>query len=106
MYKRQIVGVAAALVVLAVGMAYGRPFAPLLLLAISLAISVIPEGLPATATIVMALGVQRLSLIHISCSRIASKTEGRLSAVCSNRARVLSAHSALRLMEDIRARCV
>ena len=51
-----IVGVAAALAVLAIGLAYGRPFAPLLLLAVSLAISVIPESLPATATITMALG--------------------------------------------------
>lgn len=41
--------------------------------------------------------------VFATCSRIASKTEGRLSVVCSNRARVLSAHSALRLMEDIRA---
>ena len=56
-----IVGVAAALAVLAVGLAYGRPFAPLLLLAVSLAISVIPESLPATATITMALGVQRMA---------------------------------------------
>ena len=39
-----IVGVAAALAVLAVGLAYyGRPFCSLLLLAVSLAISVIPE---------------------------------------------------------------
>ena len=41
--------------------------------------------------------------VFATCSRIASKTEGRLSVVCSNRARVLSAHSELRLMEDIRA---
>ena len=54
-----VVGVAAALAVIALGLFYGREFVPLLLLAISLAISVIPESLPATATIVMALRVQR-----------------------------------------------
>lgn len=46
---------------LAIGLAYGRPFAPLLLLAVPLAISVIPESLPATATVVMALGVKRMA---------------------------------------------
>lgn len=56
-----VVGVAAALAVIALGLFYGREFVPLLLLAISLAISVIPESLPATATIVMALGVQRMA---------------------------------------------
>ena len=39
---------------------YRRPIIPLLMTAISLAISIIPEGLPATATIVMALGVKRM----------------------------------------------
>ena len=47
-----MVGVAAALAVIALGLFYGREFVPLLLMAISLAISVIPESLP-------------LSLIHI-----------------------------------------
>ncbi len=51
---------AVALIVLLGGL-YGRPLIPQFLLAVSLAISVIPESLPATATIVMALGVQRMA---------------------------------------------
>ena len=49
------------MLILPLGVLYDRPLIPQLLVAISLAISIIPEGLPATATIVMALGVQRIT---------------------------------------------
>ena len=82
-----IVGVAAALAVLAVGLAYGRPFAPLLLLAVSLAISVIPESLPATATITMALGVQRMARHEALVRRLpAVETLGGATVICTDEA--------------------
>lgn len=55
------VGVVICVLIFAIGALYGRPMVPQLLVAISLAISIIPEGLPATATIVMALGVRRMA---------------------------------------------
>ncbi|WP_334196602.1 hypothetical protein, partial [Muricomes intestini] len=55
-----VIGLLVCIVIFVIGSLYGRPWIPLLMTAISLAISVIPEGLPATATIVMALGVQRM----------------------------------------------
>ena len=55
-----IIGIIICILVFAIGALYHRPLVPQFLVAISLAISIIPEGLPATATIVMALGVKRM----------------------------------------------
>ena len=60
------------------GCSTGGSSSRLLLLAISLAISVIPESLPATATIVMALGVQRMARHQALVRRLpAVETLGR-----------------------------
>ena len=56
-----IVGIIVCILIFTIGAIYHRPLVPQFLVAISLAISIIPEGLPATATIVMALGVQRMA---------------------------------------------
>lgn len=56
-----IVGIIVCILIFGIGAFYHRPLGPQFLVAISLAISIIPEGLPATATIVMALGVQRMA---------------------------------------------
>lgn len=56
-----IVGIVVCILIFGIGALYNRPLGPQFLVAISLAISIIPEGLPATATIVMALGVQRMA---------------------------------------------
>lgn len=86
-----VVGIAAALAVIAIGLAYGRPFAPLLLLAISLAISVIPESLPATATITMALGVQRMAGHHALVRKLpAIEALGNSTVVCTDKTGTLT----------------
>ena len=56
-----IVGIIVSILIFIIGFIYGKDVISLLMISISLAISVIPEGLPATATIVMALGVQRMA---------------------------------------------
>ena len=56
-----IVGILVSILIFIIGFIQGDNLLAVLMIAISLAISVIPEGLPATAMIVMALGVERMA---------------------------------------------
>ena len=56
-----LIGIGISILIFIIGLLYGKDVISILMVAISLAISVIPEGLPATATIVMALGVERMA---------------------------------------------
>ena len=48
-------------VIMIIGLCYGRNLLEMFMTAVSLAVASIPEGLPAVSTVVLALGVQRLA---------------------------------------------
>ena len=87
-----VIGLAVCVIIMAIGFARGgRTWQSLVLLGISLAISIIPEGLPATATIIMAFGVQRMAKRNALVKSLpAVETLGSATVVCCDKTGTLT----------------
>ncbi len=84
-------GVVICVMIFAIGALYHRPLIPQILVAVSLAISIIPEGRPATATIVMALGVRRMARQNALIRKLpAVETLGSATVICSDKTGTLT----------------
>jgi magnesium-transporting ATPase (P-type) len=83
-------------VVAAIVFAYGRwvrgmDFIPIFQAVVSIAVSVIPEGLPALITVTLAIGVQRMAQRNAIIRRLpAVETLGSVSRICSDKTGTLT----------------